>query len=665
MAALTFDDLPAPQPLPEGRPRVQVNTGPKSNALTFDDVTAPRDALQTATGWGKAAVSGLDKGVAGLAGLPADLALGSVWLLNWASSKAQGRSFEEVEAENDRKAIISRDTIRPWGAQAITAASPLQHKPETTTEKYIDTAMSFVPGAVAPGVAAGRLANIGRDVVRMGIAPGVVSEAAGQATEGTAMEPWARGLTALGTGAVGAWVNAPNAAGSVVTQAARGATPAQIDAAEQLFRQAQQAGVPITRAEAVQYVTGGATNLGNLQRVVEGSGQMQPFFAQRPGQVEAATRQQIGQTLGQAAPDPYAIGPQVGQAAEGVVQDTRNAINARTRPLYQAADVDRVPPAQYQRLAQDPSYDAALQTIRNHPELGPQFNHLPDNSVTVVDAVKKLLNTRADVTPNADATERYLASLRGTAETNARTAGTASSPAYAQALAEQARLRQQYLEPLLAGPLGKLAKTDMATDRAIRVLFPENPLPGGENQIGGAITALATRQPGATRQLVRAHVERTFNEAVQLLQSGANQFGGAGFVAALRGNPQQAANFEAALTDRFLQILEAQGTRQRQGSQTAFNQEVQAGLKQGGTVAEALTGAATGGIKVPQQISDAIQRMRLGQNTREIADLLTNPDAAALFRQLATAPPNSAKATAIATRLFYMATQDARTREKK
>jgi hypothetical protein len=146
---------------------------------------------------------------------------------------------------------------------------------------------------------------------------------------------------------------------------------------------------------------------------------------------------------------------------------------------------------------------------------------------------------------------------------------------------------------------------------------------------------------------------------------GANEFGGAGFAAVLRGNPQQAANLEAAITalrggqayegfDRFLNILEAQGNRQRIGSQTAFNQEVQKNLKQGGTVAEALTGVASGGLKLPSKINQRIEQWRMGGNVAQIADILTNPASAQLFRQLATAPPTSARAAAIISRLAYL-----------
>lgn len=666
MAALTFDDemktTPGGVPVgPNGLPRVVI-TQSGSGALTFDEFTPESTAAKVgryAKDVGQSIVSGLDKGVAGLAGLPADAALGINYLVNQGKAKVQGRPFEEVEAESDKHAVISRDTVRAYGSQAAHDNSPLKHDPTTTPGKYAQSGAEFVPAALlGPGGAV-------RNAVALGVAPGLASEAAGQATEGTAYEPWARAGAAVVGGATGHWATAPNAAGAAVSRATRGANQAQIDAAEALFQEAQRMGVPITRAEAVQHVTGGATNLGNLQRVVEGSGELRPFMAARPGQVEDAARAQFGR-VGPAAPDPSSIGPAIGEAALGTVQDVNTAINRTTRPLYQAAELDRVPASQYQRLAQDPRYDNALQTIRNHPEIGPELAHLPDNAVTVVDQVKKLLNTRSEVTPVADATERYLASLRGTAGTNATNAGTTASPAYAQALAEQTRLREQYLNPLMAGPIGKLAKSDVPTKRAITALFPENPLPNSQQEVGQAVAAMAHRNPGATRQLVRTHAESVFNEATQRLQSGANEFGGAGFVAALRGNPQQAANLEAAVTalrggqawqgfDRFLNVLEAQGSRQRIGSQTAFNQEVQANLKTGGTVAEALSSVASGGLKIPSKINQRIEQWRMGGNVAEIADILTNPAAAQLFRQLATAPANSARAGAIVTRLAYLA----------
>jgi hypothetical protein len=229
-------------------------------------------------------------------------------------------------------------------------------------------------------------------------------------------------------------------------------------------------------------------------------------------------------------------------------------------------------------------------------------------------------------------------------------------------------LRRQYLEPIMAGPIGKLANRDIGTRQAIEALFPSNPLPGSAREIVDAVGALSQRNPMAARQLVRAHIESTFNEATQALQSGANQFGGAGFAAVLRGNTQQAENLAAAIQgvagpqalsgfDRFLDIMSATGQRQRIGSQTAFNQEAQDILRRGGMVGEAANTIATGGIKLPGKVKEAYEQWRLGRNTEQIARLFTAPNAIDLFRRLGQAAPGSSQGQAIAARLAVMAQQ--------
>jgi hypothetical protein len=669
MPALTFDEFGSGIRI---RPVSDTPPPPATGALTFDEFT-PKSAGEVALGLGKSAVSGLDKGVAGLVGAPADIASLIQEGVTRGQSYVQGRPLEQVRAENDKNSVVSRETLSKYGGKAFHDASPLRYEPQTTAEKYVQSAAEFIPSVVLPAAAAGRVARAG-EVLGMGVAPGLASEAAGQATEGTPYEPYARAGAAVLGGAAGHWANAPNAAGAAVSRASRGASQAQIDEAERLFESAQAIGVPITRAEAVQHVTGGATNLGNLQRVVEGSGEMRPFMGARPGQVEDAARTQFGR-LGPVSPDPHGIGPAVGEAAQGTVQDVTGAINRATRPLYDAAQQQRVGRQVHQALMGDPLYARTLQEVRNNPALNRTIEHLPDDSVGVIDLVQRRLREQADnaAIPGQASTSNLAAANFGDARTApiaAAETATGSRPgiqgSYEAARAEQTRLREQYLNPLMTGPIGKLAKNDLPTQKAISALFPTNPLPNSEGAIGQAVAAVAQRNPRAARELVRAHVESVFNEATQRLQSGANEFGGAGFAAVLRGNPQQAANLEAAVTalrggqayqgfNRFLDILEAQGSRQRIGSQTAFNQEVQSGLKTGGTVAEALSAVASGGVKLPSKVNQRIEQWRMGGNVSEIAHILTDPAAAQLFRQLATAPTHSARAGAIVTRLAYLA----------
>lgn len=70
----------------------------------------------------------------------------------------------------------------------------MAYQPQTTAGEYAQTVGEFTPGALlGPGGAAG-------NAIRYGVIPGVASETAGQATEGTAIEPIARAVAGLGAG---------------------------------------------------------------------------------------------------------------------------------------------------------------------------------------------------------------------------------------------------------------------------------------------------------------------------------------------------------------------------------------------------------------------------------------------------------------------------------
>jgi hypothetical protein len=81
------------------------------------------------------------------------------------------------------------------------------YQPQTQAGKYLNTGLEFVPGAIAGGPLAGGLRAIPGAALRYGFIPGLISEAAGQATEGTAAEPWARAAAALGTGGLAAFTH--------------------------------------------------------------------------------------------------------------------------------------------------------------------------------------------------------------------------------------------------------------------------------------------------------------------------------------------------------------------------------------------------------------------------------------------------------------------------
>jgi hypothetical protein len=243
-----------------------------------------------------------------------------------------------------------------------------------------------------------------------------------------------------------------------------------------------------------------------------------------------------------------------------------------------------------------------------------------------------------------------------------RTAAEAASPDYTAALTIQREGREKFLEPLLQGPLGKLANKDQTTQQAINALFPRNPLPNSANEIDTAVRALAVRHPSAARQLVRAHMESVFNESSRELISGANTAGGAKFRVALVGNPQQAANLEAAVRalpngdqvwpgiQRFLDVLEATGTRQNVGSRTAYNAIFSENLSKSGMIGEG-SKALANPLQGAKFLADKFENWNLGKNLDELARVFTDPKAANLFRAISKRPVGNRAAQQIAVRI--------------
>ena len=206
-----FDDLIPAQPPQSARtieiPETDAMGNPTGGTTTVETREGPQ---RGSAGWyvndaTKAAGAGLVKGLASVPGSLADLAstvqAGGQRLEQWWTGETPEAYAARVE-ERKRNAPLA--SLNPAidafqhnaGSQGITQAiednitGPLPH-PETRLGRFVETATEFVPGAVALGP--GKLTqNVGRKALAYGVAPGVTSEAAGQITEGTAAEPFAR-----------------------------------------------------------------------------------------------------------------------------------------------------------------------------------------------------------------------------------------------------------------------------------------------------------------------------------------------------------------------------------------------------------------------------------------------------------------------------------------
>lgn len=538
------------------------------------------------------------------------------------------------------------------------------YKPKTTAGEYAQTAGEFLPAAVGgPG---GLIAR----ALRVAI-PAATSETAGQLTKGSAAEPVARFLGALAGGGVQALASRPGtAARSVANQLPEGITEPMVVRADALMQEAAGRGVQLAWPEALSQVAGRPV-LTNMMRHLEASpqteGQMSAFFGDRAPRVEGAVRQELG-NIAPANPAPSTIGPAVGRAAEETVDDVRGAINRHAEPFYRRAEGVVLSPAEMQRVEAIPGYARARDAVRNDEQLNRYVEHLPDNSVGFLNEVKKQLDNavRNERNPvNVQANQQRVAGLTSDAAAS-RQIGQAASPDYATALGVESFARERYLQPLLDGPLGKIAGRDTTTKNAIDALFPRNPLPNSQDEISTTVSALAHRNERSARDLVRAHAESTFNEAARDLQTGPNQASGAKFVVAVAGNPQQRANLQAAVEalpngqqrwegfNRLLDVLEATGTRQNVGSRTAYNVEINKAQGAGGLVRDAGKIGANP-TRLLQPLADKYDQWKLGRNLGQLATILTDPNAAGLLRAIARAPRDGRRSTDLAVRLVTYA----------
>lgn len=91
------------------------------------------------------------------------------------------------------------ETVKEDAEAAVPALKKVNYDPQTRLGKFTKTGFEFLPGAVAGPGGAGNILRRGGEQ----IATGLLSEGAGQATEGSAFEPYARfGAGLLGAGAM-------------------------------------------------------------------------------------------------------------------------------------------------------------------------------------------------------------------------------------------------------------------------------------------------------------------------------------------------------------------------------------------------------------------------------------------------------------------------------
>ncbi len=249
-----YASLSPPAPMPPAESRMQQFSGSAQNAATAQPPTW-RDTAADVT---KSGGIGLAQGAIGLATLPGNLEmLGRMGIDKGAELLGLGNpntaAGQKLPHYGDAKKFVEGYTGDFY-------------EPKTTAGKYARTVGEFAPMALNPAVGvATRVAST--------IGGGLASEAAGQATEGTAAEPWAR--------------FAGGVAGSMLPRAAvRTVSPNPIPA-----ERAQQ--LAVLQREGVTDLTAGQITGKKPLRWAESVTQDTPFAGTRAADIQTRQAEQF------------------------------------------------------------------------------------------------------------------------------------------------------------------------------------------------------------------------------------------------------------------------------------------------------------------------------------------------------------------------------------
>jgi hypothetical protein len=191
----------------------------------------PAQTMGTGEDVGRSLASGARWGIEGIPGVFGDVGQLGENVGSWISGKL-GASPEQIEkAKNLRDESFSLMPDLPTTQQIHDVTTPVvgeSHTPQTTAGEYGFTGGNFIASLAAPGGPVRKLAGWAL--------PSLASETAGQVTEGTAAEPYARFAGALAGGAASARGGRPKAAPAP--------TSAELSTeANAIFNQVKQSGV--------------------------------------------------------------------------------------------------------------------------------------------------------------------------------------------------------------------------------------------------------------------------------------------------------------------------------------------------------------------------------------------------------------------------------------
>jgi hypothetical protein len=318
-----------------------------------------------------------------------------------------------------------------------------------------------------------------------------------------------------------------------------------------------------------------------------------------------------------------------------------------------------IPPAEFAAIDESAVFQQYLAKVRAEPLFKQELADLPDNSVAVVNQVKKLMDEDAAnfSTYGTGQTSPERAMRLEQAQGPMVDAAKRASPLYEGALEQQATMRRTQLEPMKRGATGQVAETG-DWQQQTRIMLSD--APGAEKEVAATVRNIMAADPerGATNVavLLRMKLEDAWNKALPSMKGNAGEFRGANFASVLERNPQTMKSLEAAITAlpggaekwqgfrTLLRVYEAQGQRMPAGSPTEFNRQMTEGFQRG----------ITGDLKSLGR--DMLNRWNVRRRTGDLASVFTDPDGVAMLERLAKLGPDS-RASSQLVQAYFQATQ--------
>jgi hypothetical protein len=609
--------------------------------------------------------SGLVEGVAGIVGLP-----GTVGRLmdRYVVDPIADRIGLPPRTERQKRPDLLPSGPEVEGALRRVTTIP-KTEPATSGERAARDFGQAVGGMILPGTAVPNLVGAG------------LGWGAGEAARGVGLNERGADLARLGGNLIGA---GGAAAAQAVTRSSAPAmlaermgrySPEEIQRAAALQAEAQSRGVPMMAQEALDATPGGPmAQLASGAAALSPRGQL-PRFANERQPMIAAAAGRAADEIGPAVTDASRVSRELGEAAERVVAEPKNARAALARPYYAAAEGEPLHARVWQGVIDQ--IDAALVGPRVVPggalerELM-RLRNLSQNSSTVgqADAVLKEFDTIAKARAFASG-EPVTEAVRVTLQpilSDMRAGLARQSDNYRRGLslydpASPATIAVRSAEggpaARIAGAQSNPAKEGAATEFA-RWAHGEQ----SARRVADEIARLNTQNPEAARDALRLMVQRAGDDAFATGFAGGPSNVGVKLAQGIAPTPQARANVIAAIEavtgnrttavgfDRLLTILERTGVTPGLGSATAGRTAMNAEAGAGGIVGPAIDALNLPRGSFLRTASDSISRARTARTWNDLGHLLTQPDSVERIRRLALMKPTSDKARALAVEIM-------------